>query len=212
MKYIRKLSPAKLLLTAAGATFGIGALWLFGIFAIGRPTSRAEFWSMAEGLSSAMAFAAVVGGGLVALSQIVEGVDNRNLDVFDKIFTRWMSREHIDARRYIYQHLPDDPAEWYQTCTSENRAQVKLVLNQFDYLGFLISQHWITDEGISNWVNPIVVRVWSKVEPYIDYDMHVLGKGEDYYEHARWLALRCIAWREKANYSLDAPYSAEDPR
>lgn len=206
---IRKLSPSQILLTAAGATLGIGTLWLLTLLIFGRPTSRSDFWAMAEGLSAAMAFAAVVGGGLVALSQIVESVDNRNLEVFDRIFMRWMSEEQLAARRYIYQYLPDDPAEWYETCTSEDREKVRLILNAFDYLGFLISQHWITDESIAIWVNPIVVRVWSKVGHYVEYDKRIRGKGEDYYENAVWLAQKCLAWRERANLHIDPPYAGE---
>jgi hypothetical protein len=46
------------------------------------------------------------------------------------------------------------------------------------------------------WMNPMIVKAWGKLEPYVDYESG-RRKEPDYYQHARELADRCIVWREK---------------
>jgi hypothetical protein len=45
-------------------------------------------------------------------------------------------------------------------------------------------------------MNPMVVKAWRKLEPYVTYESRRRGE-PDYYEHARRLAERCCAWRAK---------------
>lgn len=209
MRFIRRLTPAQLLISAICLTIITGALWILGLIVLGRPANREEFWSMTEGLSSAMAVAVVAGGGVVVLSQLVEAVDNRHMQIFDRIFTEWMCQEHIEARRFIYRDLPDDPAEWYQAGKMEGQDQVKMVLNAFDYLGFLIDQQWASEGPIIEWVSPVVVRCWYKLGPYVQYERDVNQKGTDYYEFAELLAHMCEQARMKRGLELDRPDTQE---
>lgn len=205
MRFIRRLTPLQLLGSAIGLTIIIGALWILGLQVIGRPTTRDELWSMLEGLSSAMALAVVAGGGVVVLSQLVEAVDNRHMQIFDRVFTEWMADEHIEARRFIYRDLPDDPVDWYHDKGMQGQDQLKMVLNAFDYLGFLIDQQWASEGRIVEWVSPIVVRCWHKLGAYVEYERRVNAKGADYYEYAEILAQMCEEARKKRGLELDHP-------
>ena len=46
------------------------------------------------------------------------------------------------------------------------------------------------------WMNPMIVKAWCKLEPYVDYESQRRAE-PDYYEHARRLAERCRTWRAK---------------
>jgi hypothetical protein len=43
-------------------------------------------------------------------------------------------------------------------------------------------------------VNPIVVKTWAKLGPYVTYEAERRGE-PDYYEAARALAKECVEWR-----------------
>jgi len=200
---VRNMSPVALLLLAVGITFIVFVVTVLIIFFIWRAGNGSDplvwdLWGMLEGISSALSFAVVVGGGAVILFQLVEAVDNRHLDVYDKVFTRWMSNEQIEARRYIYQELPVDPGAGIGSLTKEGQDNVKLILNSLDYLGFLIDQQWVNNEGIIEWVSPIVVKIWARLKPYVDYEIARRGEA-DYYQGAASLAARCAEYR-KARY------------
>lgn len=200
MERIRNMSPAELLrlaivitvIVAVNTIVAITIVWWIGN---GNAPLDWDLWGMLEGFSSALAFAVVVGGGVVILFQLVEAIDNRHIDVFNRVFEKWMDEEHIEARRFIYQDLPNDPETGLNTMDDEGRAKVKRILNSVDYLGFLIDQGWVDDEGIIEWVSPIVVKVWAKLGPYIDYEINERGKESDYYASVRSLAQRCAEWR-----------------
>jgi hypothetical protein len=189
------------LITAAGVFMGWFVLvrLLWGV--IGPADEPASFWSAIEGLSSAATFAIAVGGGVMALVQLSEAVDqrllaieSRNLDVYNQVFERLMSDQHIEARRWIYQHLDPNPAVGLRQLDDAGRRHMKLVLNAFDHLGFLLQQDWVKDDAIIRWVNPMVVKTWAKLGPYVTYEAERRGE-PDYYEAARLLAKECVEWR-----------------
>jgi hypothetical protein len=108
-----------------------------------------------------------------------------------------MSEENIEARRWIYVNLGDDPQAGIESIDPVGQKHVKTVLNSLDHLGFLMEQDWITAEGeeaIVKWVSPFVVKVWARLEPYISYEGQRRHE-PDYYGSIRNLAERCIAWR-----------------
>jgi hypothetical protein len=157
-----------------------------------------DFWPMLEALSTAGAVAQVLGGGVVALWQLRDSVDSRNLSTYNEIFDKLMSEENIDARRWIYLNLPDDPSAGLEGLDPMGQTHVKRVLNSLDHLGFLMARDWITSEAedaIIEWVSPFVVKVWAKLGPYITYEAE-RRKEPDYYANIRELAERCIAWRQ----------------
>lgn len=165
-------------------------LWMFGT---GEPLLEWDLWSMLEGISGALSFAVVVGGGFFAVLQLVEATDSRHIEVFNDTFNRLMSDDEIRARRWIYQHLPPDPAQGIAGLSEIGQRHVKLVLNSFDHLGFLIQQDLIDDDSIIEWVSPIVVKTWKYLGPYVHYEAR-RRKEPYYYSTACKLAERCRDW------------------
>jgi hypothetical protein len=184
----------------------------FGIITAGwviynnlRPGTTSDLWNALEGISSAATLATMIGGGLMALVQLREAADNRrlalesrNMEVYDNVFERMMCDEEIEARRWIYTpgNLVGDPEQGLTLLDDVGQEHVKRVLNSFDHLGFLIQQDWVTDDAVVRWVNPIVVKVWDRLGPYVEYEAERRNE-PDYYEAARELAIRCAEWRIK---------------
>ncbi|MBN1123142.1 MAG: hypothetical protein JXJ17_18865 [Anaerolineae bacterium] len=165
-----------------------------------------NFWAALEGLSGAATLATVIGGGLMALAQLVESIDNReaqiaahNLAAYNSIFDKMMTDRNIEARRWIYMNLSPDPRLGLESLSDEGRSHVKLVLNSFDQLGFLLQQDLISSDAIIEWVSPFVVKVWSLLGPYVEYEAARRNE-PDYYESARYLAERCIEQRQSEGY------------
>jgi hypothetical protein len=69
-----------------------------------------DLWAMPEGLSTAAAAAAVLGGGFAAYRQLVEMACTRHMAVIDALFGDLNSEANAAARRWVYKNLPDDPA------------------------------------------------------------------------------------------------------
>jgi hypothetical protein len=182
-------------LTAAGFVVWVVVLlfvWFF-LLALGVTTN---FWAMTEALSTAVAAAAVLGAGFVAYRELSEVASSRHMEVAERLFHELNSAENIEARRWIFLNLPPDPEEGLKSLTSEGQAAVKSVLNSLDRVAFLTQAGWIPEEMIMPWMNPMVVKAWRKLEPYVAYESQRRGE-PDYYEHARKLAERCCAWRAK---------------
>jgi hypothetical protein len=198
-KRMKKMSTAQIVtmaLTISVATFLIWILlavivWGF-LHLIG---FRFSLWEMLEAVSTAAAMAQVLGGGVVALVQLTESADSRNLSIYKDVFANMMSEQSMEARRWIYQELPADPRTGVNTLTPEGRAHIKHVLNSFDHLGFLMKQDWVTAEPVVDWVSPMVVKTWEKLGPYVDYEIQ-RRQEPDYYVSARDLARHCQERRQ----------------
>lgn len=182
-------------ITAAGFLVwltGLLFVWLL-LRAVGVST---DFWAMTEALSTAMAVALVVGGGFFAYRELAEVASSRHIEVADRLFEELNSPENIEARRWVFQNLPDDPKVSIPSLSPEGQAAVKRVLNSLDRVAFLTQAGWIPDETIMPWMNPMIAKAWAKLEPYVDYESQRRNE-PDYYEYARELAERCRAWRAK---------------
>ncbi|MBN1311430.1 MAG: hypothetical protein JXB30_08425 [Anaerolineae bacterium] len=201
MARIKRMSAGGIVLLATALSMVVCILLSGGIYVIWRVADpQASLWSMFEGLSAAAAFSVAVGGGLMVLAQLTEAVDSRSLTIFNDIFERMVSEENIAARRWIYQNLPDNPELGLASLSDEGREHVKLVLNSFDHLGFLIQQDWVSseaEEAIIQWVSPFVSKVWLKLGPYVEHELANRPEEPDYYAAACHLAKRCIAYRKR---------------
>ncbi|MBS1252475.1 MAG: hypothetical protein MAG451_01514 [Anaerolineales bacterium] len=155
-----------------------------------------NIWVMIEALSTAGSLAVILGAGWIAYRELSELASSRHLEVADRLFDELNSPENIEARRWIFQNLPDDPEEGIRALTPEGQAAVKQVLNSLDRVAFLTQPGWIPEEMVMPWMNPMIVKAWAKLEPYVDYESR-RRREPDYYEHARQLAERCLVWREK---------------
>jgi hypothetical protein len=173
-------------------------LWLAGLFLLWLLLQalgvEASFWTMTEALSTAVAAAAVLGAGFVAYRELNEVSSSRHMEVADKLFEELNAPECIEARRWVFRHLPDDPAEGIAALDDEGRAAIKTVLNSLDRIAFLTQGEWIPIETVMPWMNPMVVKAWQKLGPYVEHERRRRSE-PDYYAHAGRLAERCLAWR-----------------
>jgi hypothetical protein len=172
--------------------FGLFLLWLF-LRSVG---ISVDFWAMTEALSTAVTAAAILGASFVAYRELAEVASSRYMEVADRLFDELNSPENIEARRWIFQDLPDDPQEGMRSLTPEGQAFVKRTLNSLDRVAFLTQAGWIPEEMVMPWMNPMIVKAWIKLKPYVDYESRRRTE-PDYYEHARQLAERCLSWRAK---------------
>ena len=153
-----------------------------------------DFWTMVASVSTAVAAAAIVGAGYVAYREINELDISRHIHVADRLFEELNSLENIESRRWVYQHLPDDPEEGLRDLSPEGQRHIKRVLNSLDRVAILTQSGWIPDSTIMPWMNPMIVKSWAKLGPYVAYEGQRRGE-PDYYEYARELAERCQRWR-----------------
>ncbi len=153
-----------------------------------------DFWPMAQTLTSTVTMVSILAGSILAVRQLSEAASNRHLAVADRLFEELNSPENIEARRWIFHNLPADPEEGSRTLTPEGRAAIKRVLNSLDHIAFLTQAGWIPDEMIMPWMNPMIVKAWAKLEPYVEYESRKRDE-PDYYQYARQLAVRCREWR-----------------
>jgi hypothetical protein len=171
---------------------GLAFLWLI-LRAVG---ISANFWAMTEALSTALAAATVLSAAFVAYRELNELDVSRHMQVADRLFEELNAPESIAARRWVFQHLPDDPATGIGSLTPEGREAVKRVLNSLDRVAFLTQAGWIPEETVMPWMNPMIVKAWIKLAPYVEYESR-RRREPDYYQHARRFAERCLAWRAK---------------
>lgn len=197
-KWLRRLPAWGVILIAVGISVIVLALMIaitYRLWWVKSPLREPvwDLWNMLEGIGAAAAFAAVVGGGVMALQQLAEANDARQREIYNAMFQRLMSDEEIDARRYIYE-LPDDPEQGLGSLNADGRRRVKRVLNSYDYFGFLIRQGWGPNEEIVKWVSPIVVKAWLKIGPYVEHE-RVAREEPEYYADAEYLYEQCrAAW------------------
>ena len=184
-------------ITVAALGFGLGMLFLIWLVlrALGLSTG---IWSMIEALSTALTAAAVLGAAFVASRELTELASSRHLTVADKLFDELNSQENIAARRWVFLSLaedPKDPGAVIGTLTPEGRDAIKRVLNSLDRVAFLTQPNWIPEEIVMAWMNPMVVKAWVKLAPYVAYERQRRNE-PDYYQAAQQLAERCLAWRK----------------
>ena len=104
----RRTVAAILGITAVG--FLVGILLLFYLWMFLRSLGfDPNFWAMTEALATAVAAAAVLGGAVLAFRELSEAGSSRHMAVADRLFEELNSKESVQARRWIFLHLPDDP-------------------------------------------------------------------------------------------------------
>jgi hypothetical protein len=174
--------------------------WLGGLFLLwlwlqnsGHPP---DFWVMTGALSAALGPMILLGGSVLAVRQLTEVTRSRHLSVADRLFAELNSPENITARRWIFQHLPADPKAGIPALPEEGRTAVKQVLNSLDRVAFLTQAGWIPEEMVMPWMNPMIVKAWVKLEPYLEYERQRRAE-PDYYQNVRQLAQRSLAWRTR---------------
>lgn len=182
------------LLSVGGFIVWIGALILIWLIWENLTGISTDFWTMTAALSTAAAVSAVIVAGYVANRELNEVASTRHMEVADKLFEELNDLENIEARRWIFQNLSGNPERALSSLTPEGRKAIKKVLNSLDRVAFLTQSGWVPEDMIMPWMNPMIVKAWIKLEPFVDYESQ-RRQEPDYYEHVRRLAERCLAWR-----------------
>lgn len=204
LRYLKRLPTAGVLLTVVALTIVIGFVWMLLSQAIVNVLSLSAMeWANLTALTSAATLAVALGAGVIVLIELAGAADSRNLEIYRDIYEKFMSDDQISARRFIYQGLPE-PLEDQDAIRAvlENekaREQVKKVLNMIDYFGFLVEQDWVTSDEVVGWLSPVVVKVWAKIGPVVEYERLQRPEEPDYYEAATNLVAKCRTWRQ-SNY------------
>jgi hypothetical protein len=174
--------------------------WLGGLFLIWtllQGTGAApDYWALTAALSVPLGPSIFLAGTVLAYRQLREVAKGRHLGVADRLFEELNSSENIEARRWLFQQLPDDPKESVTALSDEGHRAIKRVLNSLDRIAFLTQEGWIPEEMMMPWLNPMIVKAWAKLEAYIDYESKRRHE-PDYYQNVRTLAHRCVVWRQR---------------
>lgn len=184
-----------LLLTGLGFVLWVGGnlvLWL----ALRVGGAQTDYWTILGTLSNGVTAAALLSGAFVAYRQLSEVANARHLEVADRLFTELNAPEMVAARRWIFRNLPQDPEVGLRGLTEQGREAVKRVLNSLDRIAFLTQSGMIPERMVMPWMNPMIVKAWERLEPYVLYERTRRAE-PDYYEHAEHLARRCVAWRRQ---------------
>jgi len=191
----RKTFILIVLITTGGFILWLGLMLLLWwiLKAVG---SSYDLWAIIESLSTALAAAAVFTAGFIAYRELSEISNSRYMEVVERLLEELNSNENIDARRWIFQHLPADPEEGIHSMPTEGRTAIKRVLNSLDRVAFLTQSGWIDENLVMPWMNPMIVKSWVKLKPYVEYERNRRHE-PDYYQSASKLAERCLSWREK---------------
>jgi hypothetical protein len=184
------------ILGITAVAFIVGILLLFYLWIILRFLGfDPNFWAMTEALATAVTAAAVLGGAVLAFRELSEAGSSRHMAVADRLFEELNSKKSVQARRWIFLHLPDDPEAGLKNLPDEGRDAIKHVLNSLDRVAFLTQAGWIPDDMVMPWMNPMIVKTWVKVGPYVEFESRRRNE-PDYYIQVRRLAEQCIAWRK----------------
>jgi hypothetical protein len=185
------------ILGITAVAFIVGILLLFYLWIILRFLGfDPNFWAMTEALATAVTAAAVLGGAVLAFRELSEAGSSRHMAVADRLFEELNSKKSVQARRWIFLHLPDDPEAGLKNLPDEGRDAIKHVLNSLDRVAFLTQAGWIPDDMVMPWMNPMIVKTWVKVGPYVEFESRRRNE-PDYYIQVRRLAEQCIAWRKE---------------
>lgn len=180
-------------------TSGAFILWLglLSLLWVGLKLSgfSQELWAIIESLSTALTAAAVFTAGIIAYRELSEISNTRYMEVADRLFEELNSNENIEARRWVFQNLTANPEEGTPAMSAEGRTAIKRVLNSLDRVAFLTQSGWIDENLVMPWMNPMIVKSWVKIKPYVEYERKRRNE-PDYYQSASKLAEQCLLWRK----------------
>ena len=207
MRVLKRLSIGDLLLLVALVTIVFAVIWIAAAPRLLDASGLdADEWANLSAMVTVISFAFALGAGLSILLQISEANDSRNLGIYQDIYEKLMASDEIEARRYIYQKIPVVASDGMARKTEisqllesdeEARTYIKQVLNLIDYFGFLVEQDWVTADAVIGWLSPVVVKLWQKIGPIVEYERAERPEEPDYYISAVRLAEKCQRWRDQ---------------
>ncbi|MBN2044484.1 MAG: hypothetical protein JW757_05635 [Anaerolineales bacterium] len=202
--------------------FFLVALWFYPAFMARIAGLAVTDMAILEGFTSLMTLAALSGGFVFWVidrqqKEEAEEAQEKTLSfqLFQTIHDRLVDPEQVEARRWIISSIPikpDDQAieEWFAIVSgmieakpagwaearSPGQINIKRVLNNFDFIGFVAEHFWNAHDADIDWLSPPVAKVWRRLGPYVRH-LGELRKEPDYYQAADKFGEYCIQWREK---------------
>ena len=159
----KRVIGVMLLLTAGGFILGMMALCV--LWAILRLLGFApSFWAMTEAMATAVTAATVLGGAILAYRELSEASTTRHIEVADRLFDELNDPANVDARRHVFQKLPDDPETGIARLEDADRTAIKQVLNSLDRVAFLTQAGWIPEDMVMPWMSPMILKSWIKLD------------------------------------------------
>ena len=128
-KLLSKYSVILIFFVATVIVFLAGCVAVFALWGVlNIADTNADFWGMLSAIATAFAASTVLGTVFVAYIQLSEVYNSRYIDVANKLFDELNSPENIEARRWVFNDLPDDPVNGIKTISEDDRDRVKKVL------------------------------------------------------------------------------------
>lgn len=200
----RRVIGLMLAFTVGG--FALGMVALLALWGLLRFFGFAPgFWTMTEALATAVTAAAVLGAAVTAYRELSEASATRHMVVADRLFDELNDPAHVEARRRVFQQLPDDPATSIALLAEADRDAIKQVLNSLDRVAFLTQAGWIPEDMVMPWMSPMILKAWRKLKPWVDFEAE-RRREPDYYRQVRALAERCTAWRQAHGMSTEVTW------
>lgn len=106
--------------------------------------------------------------------------------------------DHARRQRHAVYALPDQvPAD---AVLSDNVVELlKDVTNRYDFIGHLVLTGILPDKYVIPVYYLQVVRIWTKVQPYIAYIRRTRGLGATYHRRFEQLYKKCERYRRRHN-------------
>jgi hypothetical protein len=198
--------------------------WLPGSTGTG-PAARPVDWNILGSITSLLTTALIFGGLVFAFFDNIQNGINRKLEhaetsynIYKDVFDRLMNPEAQAARRWIILNLPTlaemggDKAAWLKLVTARlnevpagaagsrppGLENLKLVLNSFDFIGFVSKHYWSVENELVFWMSPSISKVWERIDLFVEEEARLRNE-PDYYESAREFGNYCLIWRRE-NY------------
>ena len=178
-----------------------------------------------EGFAGVVTLAVLAGGFLFWLidrrqKDLAETAREQSLSfqLFQTIHDRLVNPEQEEARRWILANIPVKPADqptadWFAQITpiieakpagweldrSPGQTYIKMVLNNFDFIGFVSEYFWNAQESDIEWLSPPIAKVWERLGPYIQH-LGEMRQEPDYYRSASQIGDFCIRFREEKGF------------
>jgi hypothetical protein len=208
------------LLSVVLATAGyliIAYVW-FPAFNQGRPGTMN--WDRFDVFTGLISMSLLAGGFTFALAEYIDTEKAKqseknklSYDIYQAIFDKLTDPEQEAARRWILLNIdikkPDeDIAAWYAKMNErimpsvtvsamglpEGQNAIKLTLNCFDYIGFIVKHYWNVEKDSLDWISAPIAKVWRRIGPYVEY-VRDQRKTTDYYLFAEHVGKLCTEYR-----------------
>lgn len=134
--------------------------------------SDPNFWSIWASIATVLGFIVVSYAAIVALGQLREMTKTRHLEAMLHVYEMIGSNEARKQRRFIYTELKSTP----ENPSDEEREIIEQVTVTFDRVGRLVESGLIPKNELLEGHSAIIIKAWSKLEPYISYQRKIIGK------------------------------------